>query len=54
MADAHHHDHHHSDMGAAYTGLLVGLVALLILVVSIVKLTNAHYNGEKPAAESTR
>jgi hypothetical protein len=51
MSDSHHP--HHSDMGSAYTGLLIGLVALLIMVVTIVKLTNSHYAGEKATAESS-
>jgi hypothetical protein len=50
MHDAHHHE---SDTKAAFTGLIVGLVALLIMCVTIVKLTNAHYAGEKGAVEST-
>ena len=49
-----HHGHHESDMKAAYTGLIVGLIALLIMAVTIVKLTNAKYAGHEAAAESTR
>jgi hypothetical protein len=49
-----HHDHpHHSDMPAAFTGLVVGLVFLLIMVLTIVKLTNAKYARHEAAAEST-
>jgi hypothetical protein len=48
-----HGHHHESDKKAAYTGLIVGLVALLIMCVTIVKLTNAKYAGHKAAAEST-
>ncbi len=40
-------------MKSAFTGLIVGAIALLIMCVTIVKLTNAHYAGEKSAAEST-
>ena len=48
------HSHHHgSDKKAAFTGLVVGLVALLIMCVAIVKLTNAKYASHKPAAEAT-
>ncbi len=47
---AHHHD---SDMRAAFTGLIVGLVALLVMATTIVKLTNMKYAGHKEAAEST-
>ena len=46
-------DSHSSDMKAAYRGLILGAIALLVLVVTIVKLTNAKYAGEKPAAEAT-
>jgi hypothetical protein len=57
MADTHHgahgaHQtaHHVSDTGAAFTGLLVGAIIIFASVVTIVKLTNAHYAKEKPAA----
>jgi hypothetical protein len=51
-----HGHHHESDMKAAYTGLIVGLIALLVMVTTIVKLTNAKYANkhEGGAAESTR
>lgn len=50
-----HHAHaHESDMKAAFTGLIVGLIALLIMVTTIVKLTNMKYAGHEAAAESTR
>jgi hypothetical protein len=48
-----HGHHHESDKKAAYTGLIVGLVALLIMVTTIVKLTNAKYASHKTTAEST-
>ena len=44
---------HPSDRRAAYTGFILGAVALLIIVYSIVRLTNAHFAGKegaKPAA----
>ena len=44
---------HSSDMKAAFRGLILGAIALLIIVVTIVKLTNAKYADEKPAAEAT-
>ena len=50
-----HHGHHDSDMKAAFTGLIVGLIALLVMATTIVKLTNAKYaNKHEGAAESTR
>jgi len=49
-----HDTTHGSDMKAAFMGLILGAIALLILVVTIVKLTNHKYEGEKPAAEATR
>jgi hypothetical protein len=48
-----HAHHHESDMKAAFTGLIVGLIALLIMCVAIVKLTNAKYASHQAAAEST-
>ena len=52
--DAHHgHAHHESDMKAAFTGLIVGLIALLIMCMTIVKLTNMQFASHKAAAEST-
>ncbi len=45
--------HHSSDMGAAFRGLILGAIALLIMVVAIVKLTNAKYAGEHTTAEAT-
>ena len=37
--------HHNPDMRAAYMGLIVGAVALLIIVWGIVKLTSASFEG---------
>ena len=51
---------HHSptpDKSAAFTGLGLALVFLLVTVFTIVKLTNAKYAGEaheKGAAEATK
>jgi len=58
MADTHTHSHapagthvaHRSDMGAAFAGLVVGALALLLILGTIVLLTNRHYAAEKPAA----
>ena len=57
MADTHSHSHHvrhGSDMAAAFTGLLVGAVALLLLIGSIVMLTNRHYANEQASTEVRR
>jgi len=54
MTDNHSHDLPvASDRGAALTGLIVGAIAILIVLTTIVKLTNAHYAHEKPVATST-
>lgn len=37
---------HSSDRAAAYRGLILGAIVLGIIIVSIVKLTNAKYEGE--------
>jgi hypothetical protein len=54
MADTHTHPHGThaagSDMGAAFAGLVIGAIALLLILGTIVKLTNRHYESEKPAA----
>ena len=45
--------HHPEDRRAAFTGLIVGTVALIIIVFAIVKLTNASFaSHERPAAEA--
>ena len=62
MADTHTHPHaspgthvaRRSDMGAAFAGLVIGTIALLLLVGAIVMLTNRHYAAEKPAAGAER
>jgi hypothetical protein len=41
-------------MFAAFAGLVIGAVALLVLLGSIVMLTNRHYASEKLAAEAQR
>ena len=65
MADTHSPAHaphaahaahvaHGSDMGAAFSGLIIGAIALLLILGSIVMLTNRHYENEKPAAGAER
>ncbi|MFI5310813.1 MAG: hypothetical protein ACHQQ3_06240 [Gemmatimonadales bacterium] len=46
-----------SDRGAAFTGLILGVVALGIVIYSIVSLTNKHYaakEGTKAAAGASQ
>ena len=46
-----------SDRKAAFTGLIVGVIALFVIVFVIVKLTNAKYaghEGAKSTASATR
>ena len=46
-----------SDRKAAYTGLIIGAVAVFIILFSVVKVTNAHFAGEeggKPASEAPK
>jgi hypothetical protein len=52
---AHHDQHtHETDTKAAFTGLIVGNIALFIIVRVIVSMTNSHYAGEKTHAEATK
>jgi len=47
--------HHPEDRKAAFTGLIVGVIALLVIVTVIVKMTNAKFaSHEKPVAEAAR
>jgi hypothetical protein len=41
-------------MGAAFAGLVIGAIALLLILGTIVRLTNRHYESEKPAAGAER
>ncbi|HKW12041.1 MAG TPA: hypothetical protein VJO33_16765 [Gemmatimonadaceae bacterium] len=41
-------------MGAAFAGLVIGVIALFLLLGMIVKLTNRSYESEKPAAAAAR
>jgi hypothetical protein len=43
-----------TDLSAALTGLILGVVTLFLLLTSIVMMTNAHYRGREgaePAAQ---
>ncbi len=42
------------DMRAGFTGLVVAAVCIGALLFGIVKLTNAKYANEKPAAEAPK
>jgi hypothetical protein len=44
---------HSSDRSAAYRGLIIGAIALAIIIVSIVKMTNAKYEGEAGAKKTS-
>ncbi len=48
--------YHPEDRKAAFTGLIVGAVALAVLCFAIVKLTNIKFAGahERPAAEASK
>ena len=51
------HQTHESDRAAAYRGLILGAIIIGILLVTIVRLTNAHYagaEGEKAASTSSQ
>jgi hypothetical protein len=50
MSDSHTFG---SDTRAAFTGLVLGAVVLLVVLFGIVKWTNHHYAAEKPGAEAT-
>ena len=41
-----------TDTRAAFIGLVCGIIALGIIVFSIVRMTNAKYSHETPAAET--
>jgi hypothetical protein len=55
---AHEHDTHThargSDRGAAFLGLIIGVIVLFAIVRTIVALTNAKYSHERPAAAATK
>jgi len=55
--DTHSHTRAHShgsDAKAAFLGLIIGALVLLGIVTTIVKLTNARYAHEQPAATTTK
>lgn len=55
--DTHGADHgvpHESDRKAAFMGLIVGAILLLIMMTSVVALTNSKYKNEKPGAAATK
>ena len=39
-----------TDRSAGFTGLILGAIAIFVLMFAIVRLTNAHYEGEKVEA----
>lgn len=45
---------HHTDFGAALTGLVVGGCIVFAILFGVVELTNHHYAGEKTPAPTTR
>jgi hypothetical protein len=47
---AHVHHDHKADARAAFTGLIVGAIFLLAVVLTIVKLTNAKFDRAHPPA----
>jgi hypothetical protein len=55
--DAHGATHtvttHGSDMRAAFTGLVAGVIALLAVVITIVMLTNKKFEGHEGAPAAT-
>ena len=53
---SHHEEHPHphgSDTKAAFLGLVLGALALLLILSTIVYLTSQRYANEKPAAAAT-
>ena len=47
---AHVHHDHKADARAAFTGLIVGVIFLLAVVLTIVNLTNAKFDRAHPPA----
>ncbi len=55
MTDSHDaHQTRTSDMKAGFMGLIFGVICLFAILYGIVRLTNHHFNSEKPAAEATK
>ncbi len=46
---AHDPHDHGSDKRAAFTGLILGAIALLLIIGTVSKLTTAHYKSEAAA-----
>jgi hypothetical protein len=42
------------DKSAGFSGLILGAIVLFVVLFGIVRMTNAKYEGEKPAAEATK
>jgi hypothetical protein len=57
---AHTHDQGHEapthgpDTRAAFMGLVIGAIVIFAILRTIVYVTNAHYQHERPAAEATK
>ena len=49
MSDSHTFG---TDTRAAFTGLVLGAIVLLVVMFGIVKWTNNHYAGEKAGVEA--
>ena len=45
------HAPHHDDKGAAFTGLVAGLVFVAVICVSVVLLTNRKFEGHEAGAK---
>jgi hypothetical protein len=39
------------DKSAAFTGLILGAIAIFVIVFAIVRITNAQYSGHEAGAE---
>jgi hypothetical protein len=40
-------------MGAAFAGLIIGVIAIFLILGGVVTLTNRHFAAEKTATESS-
>jgi hypothetical protein len=55
MTDTHHTTPTRAtDMKAGFLGLIIGGLCLFAILYGIVRLTNHHFNTERPAAEATK
>ncbi|MFI5232177.1 MAG: hypothetical protein ACHQSE_06665 [Gemmatimonadales bacterium] len=48
------HETHESDRSAAYRGLILGAIVLAIVLVTVVKVTHAHYAGAEGGKTASR